>query len=804
MRAIVYRLRADVRTRWRAWLGLALLAGVVGGAIIGVAAGARRTESAYDRFLEAQDAPDAVYANDGNEGFAVLDLDAVAALPGVREVGRGTFFYVDIGPGIGAVVPRDDHLARDVARWKLLDGRLPRADAPDEAAISFALTDQYALHVGDTFPIYDPADELPPGLPPEDIAGYEEYKRLAERYDNRIRIVGVYAAPAQFPPQYGTGRLLVVLSPAFGDTFGSPDDDAMQQVAFIRLHDRARRGAGVDQLVADLEAIAPAGQYVPIETGARTRDVLQRSLHVQASALRLLAVLVGLGALLVVGQVLARNALLEAAPFDELHALGFRRRDLAVLACIRAAIVAAGAAVIAAIVAVVVSPLFPRGLARVAEPEPGFDVDGIVIPAGAGVVALMAVLAAALPAVWATRAVRRSPKRPRLGASTLRFGMPVSGVVGANFALVAGRGGRAVPIRTTMLAIALGVAAVVGSLTFGASLDHLLATPRLYGTTWDFALADWEGGLTAPGVESAIAGVRGIDAAAIGDGGIEVTVGDARADLFVAEPVLGDARPPVLDGRLPRDHGEVALGARTERRAGAAVGGRVQVAVQDGEQREFRVVGTVVLPATSDRGGLGEGVYLTLDGVYALVPQIAAGGGVSLLFVDVADGRPRDAVVEELRARLGDLPIIDARKPTDLVDFARVRGIPLALGLVLALVSSAALVHLLVTAVRRRRVDLATCHTMGFTRPQLAAAVAWQASITIAIAMIAGVPVGIASGRLAWGWLAHDLGVPFVARMPLVLIGAVVVGGFVLANAAAVLPARAAARTQPAQILRAE
>ncbi|MDP8937079.1 MAG: hypothetical protein M3O23_05030 [Actinomycetota bacterium] len=44
------RLRAEARARWRAWLGLAVLAGLVGGATIAALAGARRTETAYPRF----------------------------------------------------------------------------------------------------------------------------------------------------------------------------------------------------------------------------------------------------------------------------------------------------------------------------------------------------------------------------------------------------------------------------------------------------------------------------------------------------------------------------------------------------------------------------------------------------------------------------------------------------------------------------------------------------------------------------------------------------------------------------------
>src|SRR5207244_9281145 len=56
--AVATRVRADLRTRWFSWLALALLAGAFGGAVTAAAAGARRTDSAYPRFLEAEKAPD--------------------------------------------------------------------------------------------------------------------------------------------------------------------------------------------------------------------------------------------------------------------------------------------------------------------------------------------------------------------------------------------------------------------------------------------------------------------------------------------------------------------------------------------------------------------------------------------------------------------------------------------------------------------------------------------------------------------------------------------------------------------------
>jgi len=44
--------RAELRGRWRSWVGVVLLIGLAGGATLAALAGARRTASSFDRFGE--------------------------------------------------------------------------------------------------------------------------------------------------------------------------------------------------------------------------------------------------------------------------------------------------------------------------------------------------------------------------------------------------------------------------------------------------------------------------------------------------------------------------------------------------------------------------------------------------------------------------------------------------------------------------------------------------------------------------------------------------------------------------------
>jgi hypothetical protein len=69
---------------------------------------------------------------------------------------------------------------------------------------------------------------------------------------------------------------------------------------------------------------------------------------------------------------------------------------------------------------------------------------------------------------------------------------------------------------------------------------------------------------------------------------------------------------------------------------------------------------------------------------------------------------------------------------------------------------------------------------------------------------VIGLPLGLAAGRWLWTVFADQLGVVASARVPLVAALATVPAALVAANLLAALPARAAARTRAAIVLRAE
>jgi ABC-type lipoprotein release transport system permease subunit len=147
--------------------------------------------------------------------------------------------------------------------------------------------------------------------------------------------------------------------------------------------------------------------------------------------------------------------------------------------------------------------------------------------------------------------------------------------------------------------------------------------------------------------------------------------------------------------------------------------------------------------------------------------------------------------------------VLPAVPPPEVRDLSGVSGLPLILAFVLMLLASGIIAHTLLTSVRRRRRDLAILKTLGFVTSQVRATVAWQATALACAGLIVGVPLGLLAGRWAWTLFAGQEAIvpaPVISPLTLLAIPAVLL----LANAIAAIPARSAARTQPAVILRSE
>jgi predicted lysophospholipase L1 biosynthesis ABC-type transport system permease subunit len=118
--------------------------------------------------------------------------------------------------------------------------------------------------------------------------------------------------------------------------------------------------------------------------------------------------------------------------------------------------------------------------------------------------------------------------------------------------------------------------------------------------------------------------------------------------------------------------------------------------------------------------------------------------------------------------------------------------------------ATVALAHALVSSIRRRRHDLAILKTLGFTRPQLFMAVAWQATTLVLIALAVGLPIGAIGGRWVWNVFANQLGVAPQSIFPVVALVVSVPVALVAGNLVASVAGWTASRVEPSRILRGE
>ena len=129
---------------------------------------------------------------------------------------------------------------------------------------------------------------------------------------------------------------------------------------------------------------------------------------------------------------------------------------------------------------------------------------------------------------------------------------------------------------------------------------------------------------------------------------------------------------------------------------------------------------------------------------------------------------------------------------------------PAWLALIIGLLAGAALIHALVTSVRRNRRQIGVLKSIGFTKRQVMSTVAWHASLLTGGAFVVGLPLGVVIGRLCWSAIVDDLGVVSAPVVPFVAILGVAYCVLVVANLAALGPGWAAARIRAATALRTE
>jgi ABC-type lipoprotein release transport system permease subunit len=796
-----------LRRYWRSWLLLTLLIAIVSGFALAATAAGRRTDAAFPRYV-ARHGYDAIV-------YTVQPLPGLAKLPGVAQVTTVNLpFAGQPRCSCGHQISYGEFAVREVPAAaldravKLVAGRMPDQSSQVEALASYTLQRDYGVHPGTVITV--------------PLAGASQreavFKALAggpvpkpEGPVIAVRVTGIVAAENEFPSGGGPSYDLYPTTAFATATRDTP--------ALPTYQVRLRHGLAD---LARFEAVASQNGAVGVEDLDRPAAAITSSIHPQAVGWWVLAALAGLAGLAVAGQALARQTAAESADHPALAALGLSPRQLVAVSMMRTLATAVAGAAGGIAVATLLSPLAPAGEARLADPAPGLSFDAAVLGLGALATVAVVLVLGVLPALRGARvraaASRVAGRRPSaVAAAVAAAGASPGAAIGIRYALEPGRGTRAVPVRTALTGSVAAVAAICATAVFGASQAHQTATPALYGAPFQMYFNySGPGGTSGSDLLTDLKHDDRIDQITVASLP-DVTVNHVQVRTITASSLRGSMLLSAVQGRLPAGAGQIALGASTMRSTGARIGGSVRVIVADPSgaphTRSFRVVGMLAFPGDFTTGGLGTGAAMTTPGYVAAQcppgPKQAAclkqaGKRIpDLVVIHAVDGPAGQAALDHYGGKQDDnaaRPVI----PAALVNFGESANFPLLLGGIVTLCGLATLGHLLVVSVARRRAENGLLRALGMVGRQLASVVFWQATTVAVIAIVLGIPIGIAAGQAIWRAFAVSLGVvpaPVVHAWPLAAVAA---GVLVTANVLAAIPALSAARSRPGRVLRTE
>jgi hypothetical protein len=837
MRAAWYCKGATWGRSWRSVVLVAVLCGLLGAVSLAALAGARRTESAYGRYLHAINASDV----EVNVPSPDRSLDArVAALPGVRS--SAAWLGLDANPVVhGKVNPsfQTDGLAGSVDgeyfthdTMTVLAGHLPPLSSTNEVALTQSVARLFGVGVGDRV-TYQFENSLSPTNTPTGEVSY--------------RVAAIIELPPLLVDQFDQVAQSVLPPAATMAVLRLPGVVAFSWVG-VRVVGGSAGVHAFQETVARFGARVGNGYTFAVRRLDTVHEQVQEAIRPQAVAVAVLGALAALALLVLVGQALAQQLDNAARQAGTLRAVGLTRWENAV-ACGAGGVLAVVAGLLLAIVgAVLLSPLAPIGPVRQIDPARGFQLDATVL-LGGGLV--LAVLLLGLLAWLSWRAVGvegRVRFRPTsfLARTAPQLGLPVTAQLGAGYALAPPPGTGRTAVRANLIGSVVAVGAVVTAVVFAASLNGLVTHPERYGWNWNVLLQN-EGGYgsflpqdvnatTLGNGEGSLdqlmartPGIRGWSTF----GFTQLAVDGQQIPVLGVATHGGDVEPPTADGQSltgtralqiaanPRlDPDQIEIGELTLKQLDKSIGDTVRVG-SGPTARTLKVVGTVTLPSLgvtlSDHVSLGNGAMLPestllsiLDlGSFNTAPAEAFSAIPSTVAIDLdPDTRPQAVVNRILAADPGGVPGAVYQVPRVLgaaiVNAGQMGSQPVALAIALATAVLLSLMSTVLAAARRRRRELALLKALGLTRGQMRTVVTVQTLVLLLIALIIGIPLGIAAGHLLWTNFAASLGVIPVTVVP---VEAVALGLLALPAVGTMLgsvPASVAAATPTTLVLRAE
>jgi len=797
-------------------VAIAVMLGLLGGLSLLSLAGARRTQSSYPRFLRTAHASTMAV----NPGPYDPEVDAfIAGLPEVEKsatyVGFTTGRLVHGKPDFEydfEVLGTFDGRFFTMDRFTPTTGRMSDPTRTDEIVVNQTAADRYGFRVGDQMDLGTYADE-------QTFSDSFFTDPPPPKLENHVTIVGVGLFTDEVVQDDTNRYPLLLVTPAFSRAAAPYATYAWQ--GLILRHGDADIAAVKKALLAASDPGTPQFYRVTsVDTFHATQAVRPLSL-----ALAVFGAVAGAAALVLTAQAVNRRIRADRRDLEMVRAFGASPRTVAAMGAAGPLLALAAGAVLAATLALLASPAMPLGATRQVEAAPGFDLDWTILGGGA-VVAMVLLGAAAI-----TTAMRELPNRRTTRATAHRpsvltraaasVGVSPSGVSGLRMTFGSGDQSSAAPVRSVMAAGTVAIAALVAALTFGQSFQTLLHTPPLYGWNWDAAVLDQSGygNIDLAGAHRLLDHRREIEAWSGAYFGADSLDG-RNLPLLGMEPG-SDVTPSLLEGRMIRSADEVVLGQATAHLIHKQIGDDVSIG-SGPTTAPLRVVGIATFPTIGivhgDHTSMGVGALVAPTHVPGFDRQTRGEGsgppgapvGPPVLLVRYAAGHRAAAarLVDRGGNKLGQFPgsayVLAPQRPAEIVNSARVGGASTLLAATLAVGAAASLGLVLASSVRRRRLELATLRSLGFTGRQLSSTIAWQATATVGVGLALGLPIGIALGRGLWQRFARQLDVVPAPTVPLVALATLTVAALLVANLTAAVPGRTARRMKPGAVFRGE
>jgi len=760
--------RAALHGRRATTAVIVVVAALVSGATLTAAAGAHRTATVVDRMLAQSERPEYAVGTylttkAGDRDRLRAGEDGLEALPGVDQAIAIANIYVAIGPDDGSWylsigTDLDGRYLESGWTGPLREGRLPAVDGRGEVAFDAATAARLGLRVGDEF--------IAPTISVETIEAVlrgQASEVVPDGPEIPFTVVGVLREGVTDDPSFGFG----LASPDAATYLGQA---GVSEAYFVFDGD-----ADVDVRAAiDVVSGALGGGSAYFADPDLELEPVRNTVDIIAAGLALFALLAGVAGLIALGQVVGRQVTESEHLADLTRALGMRDRDIACALALPPALAGAAGIVVGAIASVAFSPIFPIGLGRLAEPNPGVRVDWLVL--GVGSLVLLAVVSSSA-IVTANRRVRahddRNPVAVRRQRSGLRRGLPLSAAIGSGLVLAPNRARSAVHPASAIVGTMLGATGVLAIAVFIVSQRTTADDPSRYGWAWDadadIMIDDPEPLFAALAEEPALAAVG---VAVCG----QSTVDDHDVQVCAMDVLSGSMPMTYLAGRAPTSPDEIAAGRATMGRHDVTIGEYLEVTGANGATAGLEVVGVAVMPGVDP----GEGLITTPDGLQAL----SGSESFPILTLGYAPDLEQDQVERILADDYGlSTDELTKASPPLLVErLELVRSTLVALAVFLGVLGVIGLVHFLMLSSARRRQDTAVLEAVGFVRFQTIAVVVWQALTIATIGLIVGVPLGVILGRTAWTASIDQLGIVDTATIPW-LFCAVVIAVVLLAAA---------------------